>query len=134
MKYDWLLKKDMRNIYVIVICFFLCVWGVIAGTTSYYYRKQYNRTISENEYIVGKAERRIDDLRTRLTELETREQTIKLITTTAIESTERTDEILDRDIKTVAEMRAVLQDLQRVCNSYEQCIFDINANIGNKGD
>lgn len=134
MKYDWLLKKDMRNIYVIVICFFLCVWGVIAGTTSYYYRKQYNRAISENEYIVGKAERRIDDLRTRLTELETREQTIKLITTTAIESTERTDEILDRDIKTVAEMRAVLQDLQRVCNSYEQCIFDINANIDNKGD
>lgn len=134
MKYDWLFKKDMRNIYVIVICFFLCIWGIITGTTSYYYRKQYNRTISENEYIVGKAERRIDDLRTRLTELETREQTIKLITTTAIESTERTDEILDRDIKTVAEMRAVLQDLQRVCNSYEQCIFDINANIDNKGD
>lgn len=134
MKYEWLFQKDMRNIYVIIICFFLCIWGVIASTTSYYYRKQYNRAISENEYIVGKAERRIDNLRERLNEFETREQTIKLITTTAIESTERTDEILDRDIKTVAEMRAVLQDLQRVSNSYEQCIFDINTNLDNKGD
>lgn len=124
MKYDWLLKKDMRNIYVIIICFFLCVWGIITSTTSYYYKTRYRRVESE----LGHLRTELESANNRESEITGQLDRIKNLTGEAVEYVQREHDLLISTGTTIREIREQVYDLEKYCDSLELFIYSIRDN------
>ena len=124
MKYDWLFQKDMRNIYVIIICFFLCIWGVIVSTTSYYYKTRYRRVESE----LGNLRTELESANNRESEITGQLDRIKNLTGEAVEYVSREHDLLISTGTTIREIRAQVEDLERYCDSLELFIYSIRDN------
>ena len=124
MKYEWLFKKDMRNITVIVICFFLCIWGIVASTTSYYYKTRYRKSESE----LGQLRTELESANNRESEITGQLDRIKNLTGEAVEYVSREHDLLISTGTTIREIREQVYDLERYSDSLECFIYSIRDN------
>lgn len=116
-----LYEKTLPNIVVILVSVILLLWGATGHINSHYWKARY-RALDE-QCIANRA--RLDDF-------ERREQQVKAITDSAVEYAGFADEVLERDINTIREVRAQIQDLADYCSRLEQLVFGVRNIINNK--
>lgn len=125
MKYEWCLKKDIPNIFVVIILFLLLLSICIGSISSCTYKTRYTRAESE----LGQLRDLLESANSRESELEEQLGTIKELTGEAVDYVSREQDLLIKSGNTIREIRAQVEDLERYCDCLEFWLYSIRDNI-----